>query len=574
MKLPDECRNLEDIRAELDRIDALIITALGQRLNYVKGAAAFKTDEKSIPAPKRVAVMLAQRRGWAQKAGLDPDFIEKTFSEVIAWFIQQQILHFRSKALTHHGQTIDHGGLLQALNVGHERAKSLARPVLVSLTQRIDRIEPIKLFDAARKCAEKCFLWAQGSPEFAIVSIDAAHTLEAQGTQRFKQVQAGWHAVLDQALIDQPDKVAGVGPVLSGGFCFDPEQARTPLWHDFADASLILPRLQLTCSMNASYLTLNVVIQAQQDPTLEADRLQQLWQQVLDQAQTDAQGEPVAEPWHYRDVLPAEQWKQLVREVTATINTGSMQKVVLAREVQAERSRPCAVRQSLERLRDMSPRAYLFAISRGERCFFGATPERLVRLDANLVEVTALAGTSRRGAIAEEDQALGEQLLASVKDRHEHALVVAMLRNTLDAFCKDLDIPSEPTLLKLKNVQHLYTPIVGNLRADTNLLDLVAALHPTPAVGGMPRAAALEYLHSHEQLDRGWFAAPVGWIDAHGDGEFAVALRSALVDGNHASLFAGCGIVGDSDPESEFAETALKLRAMMFALGQEDRQSR
>lgn len=574
MKLPDECRNLEDIRAELDRIDSLIITALGKRLDYVKGAAAFKADEKSIPAPDRVAVMLTQRRTWAQQAGLDPDFIEKTFSEVIAWFIEQQIFHFRSKALGTHGQTIDHGGLLQALNVGHERATLLARPVLVSLTQRIDRIDPVKLFDAARKCAGQSFLWAQGSPEFAIVSIDTAQALEAQGAQRFQQVLAGWRNLLDQALIDQPDNVPGVGPVLSGGFCFDPEQTRTPLWHDFADASLILPRLQLSNSMDASHLTLNVVIEAHQEPRLEAERLGQLWRNVLDQAKADAQAEAVAEPWRFQDVLPAEQWKQLVREVTATINTGSMQKVVLAREVQAQRSRPCAIRQSLERLRDMSPRAYLFAISRGEHCFFGATPERLVRLDAKQVEVTALAGTSRRGAIEAEDLALGEQLLASVKDRHEHALVVAMLRSTLDAFCKDLDIPSEPTLLKLKNVQHLYTPIAGNLRADTNLLDLVAALHPTPAVGGLPRAAALEYLHTHEQLDRGWFAAPVGWIDAQGDGEFAVALRSALVTGNHASLFAGCGIVGDSDPESEFAETALKLRAMMFALGQEDRQSR
>ncbi|MES2159827.1 MAG: isochorismate synthase [Pseudomonadota bacterium] len=571
MKLPKECQSLDDVRTEIDRLDSQIIAALGSRLDYVKAASAFKADEKSIPAPERVAAMIPPRRMWAVKAGLDPDFIERIFRELIAWFINEQILYYRSTA---RGLSLDRGNLRQALDAGHERAKAAGRPVLVSVTQRIDAFDPIKVFDAARTSTSPTFLWTQGTANFAMVGVDAARVLEGQGQDRFAQVLAAWRTLLDGALIDKPAGELNAGPMLCGGFSFDPEQARTPGWHGFADASLILPKLQLTKSMDASYLTVNVIVEADQQPAPEAARLEQLWLQLLGRTESDAEVASTPDQLHYRNILPAMQWKQLVRDAAATIRGGAIQKVVLAREVQAVGTRPFAVRHALQRLQDIYPQAYLFAISRGESCFLGATPERLVRLHAKTVDVTALAGTCRRGRSVQEDQLLGEQLLNSNKDRHEHALVVEMLRNSLDAYCENLDIPSQPVLLKLQNVQHLYTPIAGHLRSDAHVLDLVAALHPTPAVGGLPRATALAYLRSHEQLDRGWFAAPVGWMDAQGQGEFAVALRSVLVKNNEASLFAGCGIVGDSEPESEFAETELKLRAMKFALGQDERQMR
>lgn len=576
MQFPNKCQTLDEIRIEIDRIDAHIIAALGSRLDYVKAAAAFKADEKSIPAPERVAAMLPPRRTWALKAGLDPDFIEKMFREMIAWFIHEQVLHFRSTRRSRPGQSIDRPRLLAALADGHARAASGGRAVLVSLTQEIDRLDPVRLFDAARGAARQAFLWAAGERAFALVGIGAAQVFEGRGEARFAEVAAAWQTLLAAALIDRPAEVAGAGPVLSGGFAFDPARPKTPRWHDFADASLVLPMLQWTDSARASYLTLNAVVDAQQEPSMEADRLAQLWQQVLGQydATPDPAPDGAAQAWRCRDVLPPAQWKQLVGDAVAAIRAGRIQKVVLAREVQAEGARPFAARQPLERLRTIYPHAYLFAVSRGERCFFGATPERLVRLAARRMDVTALAGTCRRGAGQAEDQLLGEQLLASAKDLHEHALVVQMLRATLRAFCQDLDAPARPTLLKLNNVQHLYTPLTGRLQADANVLELVAALHPTAAVGGLPRADALAYLRAHEQLDRGWFAAPVGWIDAQGEGEFAVALRSALVAGHQASLFAGCGIVADSEPEAEFAETLLKLRAMLFALGRDERKGR
>jgi len=270
-------------------------------------------------------------------------------------------------------------------------------------------------------------------------------------------------------------------------------------------------------------------------------------------------------------VLRPAQWQALVRDAADEVRAGSLYKVVLAREVHLTQTRPFDIPRALDQLRRIYPGAFLFAVARGRQCFFGATPERLVRLLGRKVDVTALAGTCQRGGHGAEDRALGEQLMKSAKDRHEHALVVGTLRAALQSCCEVLNVPHEPVLLKLKNMQHLHTPVSGELKAGVTLLDLVATLHPTPAVGGLPRAPALQYLRTHEQLDRGWYAAPVGWMDAHGDGEFAVALRSALVNGSAASLFAGCGIVGDSEPEHEFLETCLKLRTMMFALGQDER---
>ena len=176
------------------------------------------------------------------------------------------------------------------------------------------------------------------------------------------------------------------------------------------------------------------------------------------------------------------------------------------------------------------------------------------------------AGSARRGATEEEDRRLGEVLRADPKELHEHAVVVQALREGLEPLCSRLDIPEAPDLLCLPNVQHLHTPIEGLLNADRGVLELVERLHPTPAAGGLPRDAALPLIRQWEPFDRGWYAGPVGWVDGRGDGDFAVAIRSALIRRQEAFLYAGCGIVAGSDPEREYAESCLKLRPMLWAL--------
>jgi isochorismate synthase len=209
----------------------------------------------------------------------------------------------------------------------------------------------------------------------------------------------------------------------------------------------------------------------------------------------------------------------------------------------------------------------VFAVVRGGRWFLGATPERLVRVRHGEVSAMALAGSAPRGQSPEDDRRFGEALLASAKDRVEHAIVVEMVRHSLSGACDAVSVAEAPALLKVSNVQHLHTPIAARLRGGSTIFDLIERLHPTPAVGGVPRAAALDWLRRREGLDRGWYAGPIGWIDGRHEGEFAVAIRSALLSRDEALLYAGCGIVAGSDPDAEYGESQLKLRAVLAALG-------
>jgi isochorismate synthase len=219
----------------------------------------------------------------------------------------------------------------------------------------------------------------------------------------------------------------------------------------------------------------------------------------------------------------------------------------------------------LRHLRAAQPDCFVFGYWRGDRAFVGASPERLVRLDGQMVQASSLAGSAARGASEQEDDALAAALLTSEKDRAEHGAVRDALRAGLADLCDDVMASETPSLLTLRHVHHLHTPVSAVLRRGHSLIDVVARLHPTPAVGGTPRAAALEFIRRHEQLDRGWYAAPIGWM-GRDSGEFAVALRSAVIAGRDATLFAGCGIVAASDPDREFAESLVKLRPMQAAL--------
>jgi isochorismate synthase len=275
-------------------------------------------------------------------------------------------------------------------------------------------------------------------------------------------------------------------------------------------------------------------------------------------------------PFHLHSLPNRADWKSSVSVATSLIRGGRIAKVVLAREERVISPLPFSAIGTLARLRDFDPTATIFAMQSGASWFVGATPERLVRLDRGRVDVTCLAGSIGIGDTDEEREALAMQLLASEKDRNEHEIVVestlAALREVCDLVQRDT---GTPRVIVARSVQHLATPVTGRLNAEGQVLDLVARLHPTPAVGGFPRDGALDVIRELESIDRGWYAGPFGWTDLDGAGEFSVAIRSALLRGTTASVFAGCGIVADSDPEAEFVETCLKMRPMLAALSVE-----
>jgi salicylate biosynthesis isochorismate synthase/menaquinone-specific isochorismate synthase len=237
--------------------------------------------------------------------------------------------------------------------------------------------------------------------------------------------------------------------------------------------------------------------------------------------------------------------------------------VVLAREVIVEARRAHDPAALFGALRELFPACFCFCCGSPEAAFCGASPELLVRRRGASAATVALAGSTRRSADPSVDGHLGEQLRRSPKDRHEHEIVVRRIERALGGLSVWVESASEPDLVKVANIQHLGTPIHAQLSEPRSAIELAGVLHPTPAVGGEPRERALAAIAELEDLDRGWYAGPVGWMDATEDGEFCVAIRSALLRDRTAHLFAGNGIVGGSDPEAELAETEVKLGALL-----------
>ena len=273
------------------------------------------------------------------------------------------------------------------------------------------------------------------------------------------------------------------------------------------------------------------------------------------------------EPVQLREVPTPEAYRQAVWEAITRITDGRIRKVVLARTVEVVAGRGFEARLLAQRLRAVDPDAYTFAAPTEHGVVVGASPELLLSRRGNEVRSNPLAGSAPRSGDADEDRANAEALVASSKDREEHAVVVEAVAETLRPFCVELTWDPEPVLRETPNIWHLSTRFRGALKEPAaSALELVTELHPTPAVAGTPRDAALDTIAELEPFDRGRYAGPVGWVDADGDGEWAIALRCAELRGDRATLYAGAGIVAGSDPAKELDETERKFRAFLDAL--------
>jgi menaquinone-specific isochorismate synthase len=365
---------------------------------------------------------------------------------------------------------------------------------------------------------------------------EAARIALPAGEDMFTAGEKWLREQFDRAAVDDQVRVLGSGPVAFGSFTFDPT----------SDGSvLVVPAMMLGRRAGQAWLT-----------------------STGDQASGLLAPRPLRPPsevrWHDGS-RSAPDWERAVATAVSRIKAGRLEKVVLSRDLYATTSADIDTRVLLARLAGRYPGCYTFACAG----LVGATPELLIsRQDAD-VNSLVLAGTIPRGRDAAEDAALGARLLGSAKDVAEHEYAVAGVRATLAPLCETLSVDPRPSLLRLANVQHLATRVRGRLAAsgtEHSVLALVAALHPTGAVCGTPTETAMELIRELEGMDRGRYAGPVGWMDAQGNGEWCIALRCAEIEGSRARLFAGCGIVAGSDPESELAEAQTKFRPMQFAL--------
>ena len=463
------------------------------------------------------------------------------------------------------------------IEVATAQARADGRRVLVSYTERVDAADPLAVLESVVSRVPSSEIardlvtggqmyWSRPSDSFAMAGIGAAAELEHSGESRFAAVDREWKSLLQSAVVRGPSSsIPGSGPVLMGGFSFEPNGPRTPLWTGFGSSNMIIPALLVTSSGGERFMTLNAVVSSDGGMNIDATALTSLADSVLRASPPFETEALVSDDVSSSSLSSDAEWRKLVSRAVEEIRKGQLEKVVVARAVRVFSPETIDVFKMLRLLESVHTQSFVFGVWQSGRAFAGATPERLVRLSGRLVEASSLAGTIERGVTASEDSANVSRLRESAKDLAEHAAVREELVAALTATCDDVRAPASPSVLTLPHVHHLHTPLHARLRDNSSLLDLVANLHPTPAVGGSPRDAALKFIEERENLDRGWYASPVGWIDGNG-GEFAVALRSALIDDNDAVLFAGCGIVADSDPELELAESNLKLQAMQAAI--------
>jgi salicylate biosynthesis isochorismate synthase/menaquinone-specific isochorismate synthase len=427
----------------------------------------------------------------------------------------------------------------------------------------VDVEDPCAALFASRLASDRWFCWEQPDRGFALAGLGVAHEAASRGDERFADVAEECLRTGRDAIVDEPSRLpAGAGVVWLGGFAFDQAGGASSTWSSLSPGSMVLPELSLCRSGEETFLTVNAILGPGDDPAekgaaLEA-RLSGLRNSPLPLLDPNLTARP-----EIRSARPPRDFERSVAAATERIGAGEMSKVVLAREVVvtgASAHEPAAL---FGAMREQFSSCFCFCCGTPQAAFLGASPELLVRRSGASVSTVALAGSTRRSSDPAVDDHLGEQLLRSDKDRREQRIVTERIVRTLRPHAVWVEAATEPEIVKVANIQHLATPVLAQLAEPRSAVELAGLMHPTPAVGGEPWPAAAAAIPELERMDRGWYAGPVGWMDATEDGEFCVALRSALIRDREAHLYAGVGVVAGSDPAAELAETEIKLQALL-----------
>ena len=426
------------------------------------------------------------------------------------------------------------------------------------------RISPLAFLEAGNTYyKDQHFYWQNANQTLTLVGIGHAKVLTSEGNdERFSDISARWKELQAALIKEKKDRA----PVLFGGFSFDPKSVKDSEWDEFPSAYFFVPSFQLTSEGGQTYISINL-INTGGDAVEEFDKLREERDRLIHIAQVN-EFEPSLKPTVDSLVeIAKERYVAAVEDVTKQIKNGDADKVVIARSVKMNFEEEVSSVAALHHISNEQQESYHFGLQKDGQLFFGATPERLIEISNGRAYSSCVAGSIERGKSAAEDRELGTELLNDHKNLAEHGHVVKMISEVFYDYCTDVTMPSEPGLMKIRDIQHLFTPIEGNIEQHTDIFSLVAALHPTPALGGVPTNKSMDIIRENEQMDRGYYAAPIGWTDSDGNGEFAVAIRSALLDGNQAYLYAGGGIVADSEAEKEYEETWVKFRPVLRALG-------
>jgi salicylate biosynthesis isochorismate synthase len=475
---------------------------------------------------------------------------------------------------------LSQGGLRSVVRRCAERARPGAPQVLRLVTSMPDQ-HPLALlspdqFRIPATSTGPVVAWQDARRHSVFAAWGSCVQVATSGTNRVRR------AALDAAALAERTTTVDPGgrhvpdtdlPLLCGGFAFASHVSDESPWQGWPAGWLFVPRLLVhRASDGVTLLVLSEQIAHDTHPELVMQRIGAALRARPRAHDAKAAAQALPATQLSEDSGALQSWMSSVSKAHMTMRRGALEKVVLARSVAVQRpGAPFDPLTSLERLRqrhgDPADGCTLFAMRHPSgRTFLGASPETLVDLSDSTVRTSALAGTAARELDPERDAAAAEGLRTSWKEQAEHRFVVRAIADALKPRCARLEVDDAPRVRRLKTVQHLETAFTGRLQAPTHILDLVHALHPTPAVGGWPTAAAVQWIAHNEHLERGWYSGPVGWITRQGDGHFVVALRCALVDSDNAWAFAGAGLTEGSRPAREWTETVLKLQTIADAL--------
>lgn len=441
----------------------------------------------------------------------------------------------------------------QRIEQAHKRARAWQRPVLASYTWEIPSFDA---FQIIQNTETSHYYFSTPDRSLEMLGCADALVLTASGPERFQRLQYDWS-------LHRRDVDAII--YAFSGFSFDTfVRPQKNMWESFGEASLVVPKFLYRRSGEKHTLTVSTLVSSNQ--TVE-QYLIQLADQLAQFNALHASDESTLTYSKVKDGV--DHFKSSFHQAKAYIEEEKVEKLVIAREEiyqTSDETFPFA--KTLRHLSDHQEGSYVFLYQpKREIGFFGATPERLVSKQGPHIETAAIAGTIKRPDTDTETEAAKKQLLHDRKNLEEHQIVVKDIQNALTPYAATVDVGSSPTILENRSVFHLHTPIRATLDTNASLLSIIESLHPTPALGGSPKRTAVRLLRDIERFDRGWYGSPFGWLNTDGEGEFVVSIRSALVQHQFVALYAGCGIVQESELESELAETEIKLSPIKQALG-------
>ncbi|MEO0455192.1 MAG: isochorismate synthase [Cyanobacteria bacterium P01_A01_bin.114] len=473
-------------------------------------------------------------------------------------------------------------GVYQFLSDCQKEADRAQHSKLATISFTLAPIAPWVLLETLHQPDQVYFYYDDVAQPHSVVGFDTAIAYQASGPSRFARIQQFidvWRkrilygeAPLANSMAQPsatPEALSQSSPYFCCGFTFFEDTPAPDAL--FAAAQVFVPGLQIETNARQSVVSFNCLIDDANNVARLTEEVGQQLQTITDLAEQSRGASGFgdgATQRIFKVVKDIGDFRQAVTTALSAIEArSSLHKVVLAEQMEVLSATAFNVPASLAVLRYKHPACRIFSIGNGQgQAFMGASPERLLSIRHGHLKTDALAGSAPRGQTSDSDTRLGQQLLLSDKERYEHRVVVEFIAEQLRSLGLLPEFDEQPQLLRLSNIQHLHTPIRAQLYQTTDPLKILAQLHPTPAVAGLPRTEASDLIRQTESFGRGLYAAPIGWVDAEGNSEFVVGIRSALINGRQARLYAGAGVVIGSDPGRETAEIKLKLQALLGSL--------